>query len=169
MDASAAVLGERRLFVYGGICGHRMEATIYLSTIECYDLTLGQWEVLPHMQQPRACAAMVAAASTGHVYVCGGRVDTGALRSVEQFDPETGTWQTLPGMPHKCFGATASIASHELYICGGRNHVCNSKYVQHLSLDSLEWATLPPMARPHFAESGAVVFALPGDGYSLAL
>ncbi|CAE8581898.1 unnamed protein product, partial [Polarella glacialis] len=55
------------------------------------------WDLVPPMIEQRSTAA--ACALGGKLYICGGLGDAGtALCSVERFDPEAGTWESIPPM-----------------------------------------------------------------------
>mmetsp|Transcript_122758 Transcript_122758/g.358313 ORF Transcript_122758/g.358313 Transcript_122758/m.358313 type:complete len:434 (-) Transcript_122758:29-1330(-) len=94
--------------------GHGHDGRHVLNAAERFDPTQGVWEALTPMQTHRrnAMAAMVA----GRIYICGGRGSRGnhfqggghALRTVERFDPNTGTWEAVPPMTTRRYRAAVA-------------------------------------------------------------
>ncbi|MDE0103416.1 MAG: hypothetical protein OXN89_13650 [Bryobacterales bacterium] len=60
----------------------------------------------------------------GKIYVAGGIVDghtSGTVPWFDEFDPETGEWQTLPDAPRPRDHFPAVVAEGRVYLIGGRN------------------------------------------------
>merc|ERR1712060_964171 len=87
-SAGAAVGGK--LYIVGGSSGQQP-----LDMAECFDPTLGRWEIVPPMLTARQrCAA---AGLDGRLYVLGGE-NNRPLAVVERFDPGLRCWEAFPSM-----------------------------------------------------------------------
>ncbi|KAH7434827.1 hypothetical protein KP509_06G036600 [Ceratopteris richardii] len=73
------------------------EVLIVLNSVERYNLTTGQWEMLPPMDTPRQkCSGFI---MDGKFYVIGGKDGNHQpITSGEEYDPSTRSWRTIPNM-----------------------------------------------------------------------
>jgi N-acetylneuraminic acid mutarotase len=78
---------------------------------------LFRWEASSGMPDGRSNPAVLA--YQGALYVAGGNDAQGGTDSFWRFDPLTGTWTTLPTMPHKRWGHCAVIWNGKLLVMGG--------------------------------------------------
>jgi N-acetylneuraminic acid mutarotase len=85
-DLSANVIGNT-IYVLGGFDNEAM------NVVEQYDTITRQWRALPPMQTARYALASIVL--DGKLYAFGGRNRTGALDTIEVFDPQTQTWSWL--------------------------------------------------------------------------
>lgn len=94
----AAVALKGRLYVCGG-----WDHCSPTSTMEYFDPILGRWFSSTHMLSVRIAHSATVVA--GRIYVCGGwQTDAAgapAESSVENFDPERGTWEGVRPMPRR--------------------------------------------------------------------
>ena len=119
--AQAGLMPERRMggeavslggFIYlvGGTGG----TTVLLR----YDPVADTWGVLPGPSQPREHVAAVA--FEGELWVIGGRWgETGALASVEIFDPASGAWRAGPALNEARSGFGAAAVGGRIVVAGG--------------------------------------------------
>jgi len=76
----------------------------------------GTWTTKAPMSIPRDRAAAVAL--DGKVYVIGGANSSGALASMEVYDPATNTWTTKASMPGPKSEPGAAVANGRIYVVG---------------------------------------------------
>ena len=76
------------------------------------------WNILPGPVQPREHVAAVA--YEGEIWVIGGRWGgTGALATVEVFDPASGTWREGPVLNEARSGFGAAVVGDRIFVAGG--------------------------------------------------
>ncbi|MEP6894001.1 MAG: kelch repeat-containing protein [Chloroflexota bacterium] len=90
-----------------------------LSSVEIYDPAKDQWTPGVPMQNIRA--GFGATVMNGKIYVAGGEIieTLKALKSVEEFDPATQTWSSLPNLPVNLHGVPLAGFDNVLYAIGG--------------------------------------------------
>src|SRR5437879_4183767 len=80
---------------------------------------VGRWTSDAAMPTPRGLA--VAGVIDGIVYVAGGYVSlTGAVATLEAYDPVANTWTTKAPMPVARYGTVAGVVNGILYVAGGQ-------------------------------------------------
>ena len=55
----------------------------------------------------------------GHLICAGGEAGSGAVETVETYDPNTDTWTTQPDMPERRAGARGAVVGGRLFVPGG--------------------------------------------------
>ncbi len=153
----AAVVGGR-LYVAGGV-GPRGLATSML----VLDLASLDWSSADGPPTPREHLAVA-----GHgdlLYVLGGR--TGGIGSnlatAEVFDPDDGTWSTLPDMPTARGGiGGAATTSGLIVVPGGEQRSGTYAEVEAFDVEAGSWVVLPPLPTPRH---GLGVVAIGTDVY----
>lgn len=101
ISGEAVALGDF-IYVVGGTNG--------TTSLLRFDPAAEEWQVLPGPSQPREHVAAVA--YDGELWVIGGRwQNTGALASVEIFDPATGAWRDGPPLQEARSGFGAAVVS----------------------------------------------------------
>ena len=79
---------------------------------------VGRWTTDAAMPTPRGQA--VAGVIDGILYVAGGYVPfTGAVATLEAYDPVANTWTVKAPMPAARYGAVAGVVNGILYVAGG--------------------------------------------------
>merc|ERR1712046_198970 len=106
----ASTLGSR-LYICAG-----QDGATPLKSMEC--LTSSEdfysWEAAEPLLERRQSPS--AAALESHIYVCGGRGESGGfLSSVESFSAESGLWQPLRSFHVARMGAAATVLGGKLY------------------------------------------------------
>lgn len=93
-EPGVAVFG-RHVVVAGGFDGASdMDLDGYSAAVEAYDVTTGQWRVLPSLRIPRRGLALVNAG--GRLYAIGGyNAHDGFVNAVERYEPDAGAWRSL--------------------------------------------------------------------------
>ena len=83
------------IYVMGGYDGAE-----YLSSMERFDESTGEWEVLPSMITPRAKFSAVASTDGRYIYVIGGENDEEAkpLKSIERFNLLEFVWEQVSSL-----------------------------------------------------------------------
>ena len=123
--ASAGVLGGK-LYVCGGTGpkdgNDRNDSTDeFLARVDVFDLATQKWQPGPPMIHKRS-ANGVAAVLGGKIYVVAGSDFYGEAhlhRSVERFDPVSGTWEMLPLMRERRESPCVAVVAGKLYVFGG--------------------------------------------------
>ncbi len=111
-NSTAITLGDF-IYVMGGRIGNSTNAT---NSVERYNRTSDQWEIVTPMQRRRASAS--SKVINGKIYVFGGE-SSEVLSSVEAFDPLTNTWTEITDMPRKRAGMSSEMMNDMIYFFGG--------------------------------------------------
>ena len=112
---NSAVVFDGKVYSFGGGAGTGTERRAFV-----YDPASDAWSALPDLPTARSKPAV--AALNDQIYVLGGwGAEATPVATVDVFDPESGTWRTLPGVTNPApRGATASAVSDgKIYIVGG--------------------------------------------------
>jgi N-acetylneuraminic acid mutarotase len=93
-----------------------------LATVEVYDPETDTWESKAEM--PMARAALSTASLNGKIYVFGGSGDCDTnkckvIATVDEYDPETDTWQTVSEMPTPRLMLATCVIDDQIYVIGG--------------------------------------------------
>jgi N-acetylneuraminic acid mutarotase len=104
--AGAAVLGDGRVLVVGGLSGP--SSTTALATVEVFDPGSNSWATAAPMLQARAYPATVTLAD-GSVLVVGGSRAGVPLGSAERYFPDSGTWLSAGSMSAPRTQARATV------------------------------------------------------------
>lgn len=83
---SAHAVLSGRLFVIGG----SNQKSSFIKSVECYDPSTDEWEIVAPMRHQRQSAA--ACALNGFIYVFGGQDGEILLKSIERYDPREDSW-----------------------------------------------------------------------------
>ncbi|XP_051944431.1 kelch-like protein 14 isoform X2 [Hippocampus zosterae] len=92
-----------------------------------YDPRFNSWIQLPPMQERRA--SFFACRLDKHLYVIGGRNETGYLSSVESYNLDTNEWKYVSSLPQPLAAHAGAVHNGKIYISGG---VHNGEYVSWL-------------------------------------
>jgi len=132
---SKAVLLENKIYVVGGepqTSYHEREPRVGL--VEVLDLDSNTWSEAPSLQTARDTAVV---AADGSVYAIGGFAgDTGAMRTIESYDPSDMSWQVLPDMPFNMSAHSAVAVDDQIFTFGDYRELDR---VAMLDLASGEW------------------------------
>lgn len=126
---------------------------------DCFTyLSVGRWTSFPAMLTPRG--QTVAGVINGILYVAGGYVPlTGAVATLEAYDPVASTWTAKAPMPIARYGAVAGVVNGILYVAGGL--VGDSTTVDAYDPATNTWTTkVATMHAWHGAAAGAVLNGL---------
>ena len=136
-EFAAVVMHGNFLFIAGGYDRHMWCSS---PTAYRYNPRTRVWGQLASMRQPRVSFALCATDSG--LYAVGGiehTIEEGRdneiiLSSAEFYDPATGAWTLLRGMPVGCFSVAAAVIDEKLYVSGGMKYVWNitTKFAIHL-------------------------------------
>ena len=81
------------------------------------EITQQKWETLAPLNAPRS--SMAFAIFEGKIIVIAGHSVSGALSSVEMFDPTTNKWSALSEKPTAVYDASAVVIGEKIYVPGG--------------------------------------------------
>lgn len=146
---AAAVAGDK-LVVVGG-----QDAKQLVPQTEVFDGS--SWRDAADMPTPRE---HLAAASDGtYVYAVGGRFLSSDKNSAanERFDPVSGSWTRLVGMPTPRGSYGATYIDDRIVVAGGEEPTVVLNVVESYDITDKKWSTLPPMPTARHAEVVATV------------
>ncbi|WP_396634844.1 putative Ig domain-containing protein [Maribacter sp. R86514] len=123
-DHFAAVVINDKLYVSGGRlsggAGGVFAPTI--DEVDVYDFTNQSWSTLPSGQNiPTPRGGSSAVNFNDKLMVIGGESETAgpALTTVEEYDPLSQTWTTLPGLNYPRHGTQAIVSGNGIFITAG--------------------------------------------------
>jgi hypothetical protein len=137
--------------------------------VEKYNPESDSWEQLPNESMPTARSTFAATEYNGKIYVFGGNVYGSplALKQVEVYDPQTGSWVKKNDMDtgNGIYGMAAVSLNDKIYIIGGgneTNNYLNTLWEYNPGSDS--WRALNSMATPRLFVAAV---ALDGKIYAI--
>jgi serine/threonine-protein kinase PknK len=146
---AAAVVGDKLVAVGG------QNAKQLVPQTEVFDGS--SWKDAADMPTPREHLAAVSDGT--YVYTVGGRFLSSDKNSaaLERFDPQSGQWTKLVGMPtpRGSFGAT--YIDGRILAAGGEEPTRVLNVIEMYDISEGKWSTLPPMPTPRHAEVVATV------------
>ena len=158
--AACAVVNET-FYVIGGIRGY-LNALDYtgLDTVEAYDINTGQWTSKAEMPTKRWGHSAVA--YNGKIYVFGGRSTGVPYSSIEVYDPEFNTWETISDstIPTPRYCLTTCVLDTYIYAIGGWYHSGGGPIYDKVEVynpESNTWYTETPMPTPLAVLAGIVL------------
>jgi N-acetylneuraminic acid mutarotase len=162
--AGTAVAVADRVYLAGGVAPDKSLADQML----VYDPGADRWTTAPG--PPTRREHLGGAALGGRVYTVGGRTShaagVGNLDAVEAFDPATGQWATLPGLPTARGGLAATVSCDGLLVGAGGEGTSTFPQVEAFDPGTGRWQSLPPMPSPRHGLGvvtvGTVVYTLTG-------
>jgi serine/threonine protein kinase/N-acetylneuraminic acid mutarotase len=146
---AAAVAGDK-LVVVGG-----QNAKQLVPQTEVFDGN--SWKDAPDLPTPREHLAAVSDGT--YVYAIGGRFLSADKNSAafERFDPQSGTWTKLVGMPTPRGSYGATFIDGRIVAVGGEEPTQVVGVAEMYDISEGKWSTLPPMPTPRHAEVVATV------------
>ena len=147
--AAAAVVGDK-LVVAGG-----QSAKQLVPQTEVFDGS--SWHDAANMPTPREHLAAVSDGT--YVYTIGGRFLASDKNSaaLERFDPGSGKWTSLAGMPTPRGSYGATFIDGRIVAVGGEEPTRVLGVAEMFDIATGKWSTLPPMPTPRHAEAVATV------------
>ncbi|XP_060233610.1 kelch-like protein 14 [Meriones unguiculatus] len=115
---------ENFLFVLGGEDQWNPNGKHSTNFVSRYDPRFNSWIQLPPMQERRA--SFYACRLDKHLYVIGGRNETGYLSSVECYNLDTNEWRYVSSLPQPLAAHAGAVHIGKIYTSGG---VHNGEYV----------------------------------------
>ena len=156
---ATGIIGEK-LIVAGGTFWHTMQAKLFVSWTQLYDLATGTWSMGPDL--PRELAYTLTVVVGGEMYLFGGygqdRVpvaDGYILTPVT--NPEEGEpgfeWSRGPALPEPLGGVVGGVVDSVIYAVGGSRNsawtqMSNALHCLDTSDPDAGWKTLAPMPGP---------------------
>ncbi|GAB5579440.1 kelch-like protein 31 [Prionailurus iriomotensis] len=107
---------ENFLFVLGGEDQWNPNGKHSTNFVSRYDPRFNSWIQLPPMQERRA--SFYACRLDKHLYVIGGRNETGYLSSVESYNLETNEWRYVSSLPQPLAAHAGAVHNGKIYISG---------------------------------------------------
>lgn len=137
----AVLLPSGKVLVCGGLTGASMGGYAVLQSVELYDPSTNQWEVVSPMMSPRN-AHTATLMPNGTVVVVGGLVDTAgsALATVEAYDPADDTWFPLPSIQYARYQHLAVLAGDTLLVVAGVTFAGPLSEAEQFSLSANSWS-----------------------------
>ncbi len=121
-------IGEK-IYVVGGLIknpepseeSQKKIPAIATDTVEIYDIEENRWELGKPLQEARQ--GVQVAAVNGKLYAVGGaydhRKDFMLSSSFERYDPDFGTWESLPDLPVLVLAPGVAVIEGKIFIIGG--------------------------------------------------
>jgi N-acetylneuraminic acid mutarotase len=146
---AAAVVGDKLVAVGG------QNAKKLVPQTEVFDGN--SWQDAADLPTPREHLAAVSDGTS--VYVVGGRFLSADKNSAafERFDPQSGKWTKLVGMPTPRGSYGATYIGGRILAVGGEEPTQVLGVVEMYTVADGKWTTLPPMPTPRHAEVVATV------------
>ncbi len=146
---AAAVVGDKLVAVGG------QNAKQLVPQTEVFDGS--SWKDSADMPTPREHLAAVSDGT--YVYTIGGRFLSSDKNSaaLERFDPSSGTWTKLVGMPTPRGSYGATYIDGRIVAVGGEEPTVVLNVVEMYDITDGKWSTLPPMPTARHAEVVATV------------
>lgn len=146
---AAAVVGDKLVAVGG------QNAKQLVPQTEVFDGS--SWKDAADMPTPREHLAAVSDGT--YVYTIGGRFLSSDKNSaaLERFDPQSGQWTKLVGMPTPRGSYGATYIDGRILAVGGEEPTRVLNVVEMYDISEAKWSTLPPMPTPRHAEVVATV------------
>jgi len=115
-----AITKDDVIYVFGGVFS---PPEVYLSSVEKYDPSVGEWEFVCPMNEARwgvGCAVD----EQGRIYaIGGGREGIGALKTVERYDPLRDQWEYVADLPEIRGSMATFVCCGEIWAVGGGKNV----------------------------------------------
>ncbi|MGD1241291.1 Kelch repeat-containing protein [Mycobacterium seoulense] len=146
---AAAVVGDKLVAVGG------QNAKQLVPQTEVFDGN--SWKDAADMPTPREHLAAVSDGT--YVYAIGGRFLSADKNSAanERFDPQSGAWTKLVGMPTPRGSYGATYLDGRIVVAGGEEPTMVLNVVEMYDIADGKWSTLPPMPTARHAEVVATV------------
>jgi len=148
-----AVAYKNYIYLVGGMTGNYPHEKP-LENIYLYDTKTDTWQKGPEMPAGWLRGSAGCVVYKNKIYlVCGiqdGHYD-GTVTWMDEFDPATGKWTTLPDAPHLRDHFHSVVIGHKLYLAGGRHTLAKTNHVMDLTEPAVDvydfnqnqWITLP--------------------------
>ncbi|REL33553.1 hypothetical protein DYD21_09060 [Rhodohalobacter sp. SW132] len=147
-----AVELEGLVYVVGAMSGGWPYETS-LSHILIYDPVLDKWAIGPEIPEDRRRGAAGTVVYDGKIYVVCGIINghtSGWVSWLDEFDPKTNEWRTLPNAPRSRDHLHAAVVDDKLVVAGGRRSGYGGggfettvAQTNVFDFDTMEWTELP--------------------------
>ena len=148
----ASVAIDGKIYVVGGVVQGPNPRALW-----AYDIASGVWrtDLAP---MPTEREHLTAVAANGKLIAIGGR-KTQQSGAVEEYDPATNTWRSLPDLPTPRGGSAAGLIGNVIHVAGGENLNAMSTDPQHeaLNLSTMTWSSAPDLPTKRHGLASAVV------------
>ena len=142
--AATAQAIDGRVYVTGGAS---TEGVTPFAELDIYDAKTDSWSVGVPLPTPREHLASCALA--GKMIVVGGWNEDVATNAVEQLDPVTNAWTSLPSLPWARGGLAAVVEGGRCHVVGGEDWALPfpGTFHEHDAFDpqTKQWANLAPL------------------------
>ncbi len=129
-----------------------------IENIYTYNTQADEWQKGPEMPAGRLRGSGGCVVYKGKIYLISGIQDghyDGTMNWMDEFDPTTGKWRTMPDVPHARDHFNAVLIGHKLYLAGGRRTSAKTKQVIQMTVPEIDvfdfkketWETLPANQR----------------------
>lgn len=167
-----AISYKNEIYVVGGMTGgfpHEKP----LENIYIYNPEKDDWRKGAEIPKTRRRGSGGTVVFNNKIYWIGGIQDghwEGTVSWLDEWDPATGKWQTLPDAPHARDHFSAVAINNKLYVAGGRRTSFKTKQGSELTVSEIDvfdfknklWQTLPVKDTLPTARAGCTVVAYDG-------
>ncbi|MDQ6813254.1 MAG: galactose oxidase [Bacteroidota bacterium] len=144
---------DHEIYVVGGMTG-RFPHEIPLPNIYIYNPERDEWRKGAEIPEARRRGSGGTVVYNDRIYMVCGIVDghwQGSVTWLDEFNPSTQQWKTLPDAPHARDHFHAAVINNSIYIAGGRRTSFATKNIAGLTESALDvydfkkhnWRTLP--------------------------
>jgi N-acetylneuraminic acid mutarotase len=148
-----AVTYKNQVYIIGGMAGGYPHEKP-LENIYIYNFQKDEWQKGPAMPPGRLRGSGGTVVYNNKIYLIGGIRDghfDGTVSWMDEFNPETGSWKTLPDAPRGRDHFHAVVIDKQLYLAGGRRTSAKTNEVIQLTIPEVDvfdfktqtWKTLP--------------------------
>ncbi|NXX86252.1 KBTBD protein, partial [Urocolius indicus] len=102
---------DNKIYIVGGVYGASKRV---VESSFCYDADADAWSEFPSPHQLRYDVRLVG--HEGHLYAIGGEYDKISLKSVERYDPASGTWTFVSDLPQPSAAAPCTQAMGQIFV-----------------------------------------------------
>jgi len=165
-----AVEHQGEIYVMGAFTGNFPHETL-IPKIYIYSPAKDQWREGSEIPENRRRGAAGAVAHGGKIYLVCGIIDghyDGHVTWLDEFDPATGRWRTLPDAPRARDHVQVAVVDNQLVVAGGRRSTHKTGHVLDLTVAEVDlydlktgtWKTLPAAHNIPTQRAGCTAVAL---------
>ncbi|CAI9111573.1 OLC1v1011827C1 [Oldenlandia corymbosa var. corymbosa] len=113
-----------------------------------YELAINKWFKGPSMRNPRCLFASTTCGN--YAFVAGGigaSANSRVYDTAEMYNPETGSWETLPRMKRRRKLCSGCFMDDRFYVVGGRNELGELTCGEYFDQVKNQWILIPDMLK----------------------
>jgi len=164
-NAIDAVFLNGKIYVPGGVNSSVEAVTLH----QVYDVATNTWATQAALPAANYYYALVGDEARGVYYMTGGGGSDGNILSpisaFRSYDPNAGTWASLPPLGVARYGHKAALIDGRLYVAGGLGATGPLDSCEAYDFTTKQWSPVAPLNRPRRYGTSAVVRDGSGNPY----